>query len=107
MIGIQSKTKEGILGTFAGHQTVGNLIIFALLKDRTEGKELLLSETSSNVRRGENNDADTSGQMSLKCTVKDSETKENALHQVANSISCPRFIFNSGCQDQVSVEVDN
>ena len=51
MIGIQSKTKEGILGTFAGHQTVGNLIIFALLKDRTEGKELLLSETSLNARR--------------------------------------------------------
>ena len=43
---------RGILETFAGHQTVGNLIIFALLKDRTEGKELLLSETSLNVRRG-------------------------------------------------------
>ena len=107
MIGIQSKTQKGNFETLVGHQSVGNLIIFALLKDRTEGKELLLSETSSNVRRGENNDADTSGQMSLKCTVKDSETKENALHQVANSISCPRFIFNSGCQDQVSVEVDN
>ena len=62
---------RGILETFAGHQTVGNLIIFALLKDKTEGKELLLSETSLNVRRGENNDVDTSGQMSLKCTVKD------------------------------------
>ena len=96
----KARRKRGILETFAGHQTVGNLIIFALLKDRTEGKELLLSETSLNVRRGENNDADTSGQMSLKCTVKDSETKENALHQVTNSISCPRFIFNSGCQDQ-------
>ena len=77
-MGIQSKMKEGILGTFAGHQTFGNLIVFALLKDRTEGKELLSSKTSLNVRRRENNDADTSGQMSLKCTVKDSETKANA-----------------------------
>ena len=74
-------------------------------EDLTEGN--LLPETSLNVRREENNDADTSGQMSLKCTVKDSEVKENALHQVANSTSCPRFIFNSGCQDQVSVELDN
>ena len=77
-MGIQSKMKEGILGTFAGHQTFGNLIVFALLKDRIEGKELLSSKASLNVRRGENNDADTSGQMYLKCTVKDSETKENA-----------------------------
>ncbi|RVW25225.1 Nuclear receptor corepressor 1 [Vitis vinifera] len=74
-------------------------------EDFTEGN--LLPETSLNVRREENSDADTSGQMSLKCTVKDSEVKENALHQVANSTSCPRFIFNSGCQDQVSVELDN
>ncbi|RVW57753.1 ABC transporter C family member 3 [Vitis vinifera] len=38
-------------------------IVFALLKDRTEGKELLSSKTSLNVRRRENNDADTSGQI--------------------------------------------
>ena len=74
----KARRKRGILETFAGHQTVGNLIIFALLKDRIEGKELLSSKASLNVRRGENNDADTSGQMYLKCTVKDSETKANA-----------------------------
>ena len=53
MMGIQSKTKEGILGTFAGHQTFGNIIVFALLKDRTEGKEVFSSKTSLNVRRKE------------------------------------------------------
>ena len=53
MTGIQSKTKEGILGTFAGHQTFGNIIVFALLKDRTEGKEVFSSKTSLNVRRKE------------------------------------------------------
>ena len=41
MIGIQSKTQKGNFETLVGHQSVGNLIIFALLKDRTEGKFLL------------------------------------------------------------------
>ena len=32
---------KGNFGTLAGHQSVGNLIAFALLKERTEGKFLL------------------------------------------------------------------
>ena len=47
----QSKTQKGNFGMLAGHQSVGNLIIFALLKDRTEGKVLVVHEQTNLVLR--------------------------------------------------------
>ena len=35
MIGIQIKTKRGVLGTFSGYQSIENLDVFAILKDKT------------------------------------------------------------------------
>lgn len=56
-------------------------------EDVTEGKEPLF------VKREENYGAGTNGHMPTKCSVEDSD--------------CPSFNFNTGCQQQVSVELDS